>query len=152
MKTLNKLILAVSAMLFFSGCESNGKKYDFNGKQNIYYKGDGVSESDAKKLATYLNEIKYFGSDKELSVQITKEKETKDTVNINFVVDKSKLTEEIETSFMLIGGYIAQNVFSGTPVNINFIDTAFKLIKKLGYAKPIIDEPVAPGPPPPPVD
>ena len=122
--------------------QPNGKKYDFNKNQNIYYKGDGLDESSAKKLAGYLNEIGYFGGDKELSVQITKTKETKDTININFVVDKDKITAAIEMGFMQIGGYISQKVYNNGPVNINFIDSHFNEIKKLGYARPPSSEPV----------
>lgn len=122
------------AWMYFG--QPNGKKYDFNSKQNIYYKGDGLDEASAKKLASYLSEIGYFGGDKELSVQITKTKDTKDTVNVNFVVDKNKITASIEMAFMQIGGYISQKVFSNGPVNVNFIDEHFKEIKKLGYARP----------------
>lgn len=138
------LVIALGAGGYFAWQyfgQPNGKQYDFNSKQNIYYKGEGLDEAGAKKLATYLNEIGYFGGDKELSVQITKEKETKDTININFVVDKSKITDAIEMSFLQIGGYISQKVYNGSPVNINFIDSHFDEIKKLGYAKPVTDEP-----------
>ena len=140
MKTAKLLMAMAIVITVFTGCGNNGKKYDFNSKQNIYYKGDGLDESNAKKLASYLNEIGYFGSDKALSVQITKEKETKDTININFVVDKTKLTEQIETTFLMIGGEISKNVFSGGAVNVNFIETNFDLIKKLGYAQPGVEE------------
>lgn len=133
------------AILFLAGCASHGKKYDYNKKQNIYYKGDGLDEAGARKLAEYLGKIGYFDGDKELSVQITKDKETKDTININFVVDESKITAKIENTFLLLGGFISQEVYSGGPVNINFIDSHFGMIKKLGYARPTKDEPVQEG-------
>jgi hypothetical protein len=74
MKIVNLFLAAVIAVTVFSGCQSNGKKYDYNKKQNIYYKGDGLDEAAAKKLGNYLAEIGYFGGDKELSVQIVKTK------------------------------------------------------------------------------
>ena len=142
-KQLHLLVMALG-LLFLAGCESHGKKYDYNKRQNVYYKGDGLDESAARKLAEYLGKIKYFDGDKDLSVQITKDKDTKDTLNINFVVDESKLTGKIENTFLLLGGFISAEVYSGSPVNINFIDTHFGMIKKLGYAKPLKDE-EAPG-------
>jgi len=132
-------------LLLFAGCESHGKKYNYNSTQNIYYKGEGVDESSAKKLAEYLGKIGYFKGSKELSVQITKEKDTKDTLNINFVVDESKITEKIVNTFILLGGFISNYVYNGDPVNVNFIDPHFKMIRKLGYAKPMIDDPAAAG-------
>ena len=155
---ITKLLLAGAVLItVFSSCQSNGKKYDYNGKQNIYYKGDGLDEAAAKKLANYLNEIKYFGGDKELSVQMTKDKATGDTTNINFVVDPTKITPEIESAFMQIGGMISTKVYNGGPVNMCFIDDHFKLIKKLGYAQPVVEEATPPveedqtkRPPPPP--
>lgn len=145
MKTSFRLLLLAFGILLLAGCASNGKKYDYNSTQNIYYKGEGVDESSAKKLAEYLNKIGYFKGSKKLSVQITKEKDTKDTLNINFVVDKSKITSKIENTFILLGGFISQNVYNAEPVNVNFIDPSFKLIKKLGYARPMIDDPSAEG-------
>lgn len=143
MKTTLQLIVLALGLFALSGCDTHGKKYNHNSKQNVYYKGDGLDEAAAKKLADYLAEIKYFDGDKELSVQITKEKETKDTVNINFVVDEAKVTPEIETTFLLLGGFISNKVYKDGPVNINFIDSHFGLIKKLGYAKPYVEEPAA---------
>jgi hypothetical protein len=118
----------------------NGKKYDVNKHQNIYYKGDGIEESHIQKLASYLLEAEYFGGDRELSVQVTKEAETKDTININYVVDGSKLTPKIESIFLDISAPISQRAFNGAPVNVNFIDDHFKMIKKLGYAPPLMPE------------
>lgn len=145
MKTSFRLLLLAFGILLLAGCESNGKKYNYNSTQNVYYKGEGVDESSAKKLAEYLNKLGYFKGTKELSVQITKEKDTKDTLNINFVVDESKITPKIEKTFILLGGFISQNVYNAEPVNVNFIGPRFKLIKKLGYARPMIDDPSAEG-------
>jgi hypothetical protein len=140
-----KLLLACTVLItVFSSCQNNGKKYDYNGKQNIYYKGDGLDDAAAKKLANFLSDIKYFGGDKELSVQMTKDKATGDTVNINFVVDQSKITSEIESAFVQIGGMISTKVYNGGPVNLNFIDDHFKLVKKLGYAQPVVEEATRP--------
>jgi hypothetical protein len=63
-------------------------------------------------------------------------------MNINFVVDPTKITSAIETAFIQIGGYISKKVYDGGPVNVCFIDDHFKEVKKLGYAPPLTDEPV----------
>ena len=138
-KYIHLLVMAIGIFIL-AGCESHGKKYDYNKNQNIYYKGDGVDESTARKLAEYLGKIKYFDGEKSLSVQITKDKDTKDTLNINFVVDESKITDKIEITFLKLGRFISEEVYNGDPVNINFIDSHFGMIKKLGYAKAIVDE------------
>lgn len=144
MKILNFLFAATLAIGLLAGCDANGKKYDYNKHQNIYYKGDGLDEAGAKKLASYLAEIKYFGSDKDLSVQITKSPESKDTVNINFVVDASKITPEIESAFTQIGGFISKKVYNDGPVTVCLIDDHFKKVRSLGYAKPLSDADPAP--------
>lgn len=72
MKKINFLLLLAGMLTLLASCSNNGKRYDYNKNQNVYYKGDGLDEAAAKKLANYLAEIQYFGSDKALTVQITK--------------------------------------------------------------------------------
>ena len=122
--------------------EPNGKKYKLDNEHNIYYKGDGMDEVTAKSLANYLQEQEYFEKGKEATVQITKSKDTKDTVNLNFIVDKSKITSDIEEKFVLFGGMIAAKIFKSAPLTVHLSDEHFKEIKNLGYAKAAVDEPV----------
>ena len=124
-------------ILFISSCTNYGKKYAFDSDHNIYYKGEGVSETDAKNLATFFNKQGYYHSGQKADVQI---KKTKDTFNINFIVDKAKVTPDLETNFILFGGYISKEVFSNAPVTILLSDPNFNEIKNLGYARPPVVE------------
>ena len=138
------LVVALGALGYFGWQyfgKPNGKEYKVDKEHNIYYKGEGLDESNAKKLADYLKEQQYFGSGKEATVQITKTAKTKDTINLNFIVDKSKVTAEMESNFVLFGGMISQNVFSGAPLTVHLSDKSFDEIKNLGYAKPVSDVP-----------
>lgn len=114
----------------------NGKKYAFDKKHNVYYKGKGLTETNAKDLAEYLKEQEYFAGDKEAAVQISKTDATKDTVNLKFVVDEAKLTPVIEKGFLQLGTFIPKNVFNGAPVDVYLADDQLDDIKNLGYATP----------------
>jgi hypothetical protein len=137
MKVLRPVLLIAVVIVAFSGCQEYGKEYKLDSKHNVYYKGDGVDESHAKKLADYLKANQYFQDSIESTVQIIK---IKDTFNLNFVVDKEKLNAENENSFILFGGFISQNVFNKAPVTIQLTNNKLEPFKNLGYAKPIADE------------
>jgi len=132
-----------------TSCEDHGKEYKFDKAHNIYYKGDGLDEAAAKKLATYLKEQEYFQEGIDATVQITKTKETKDTVNLNFVVDESKINKEMEEKFVIFGGLIAKEVFSSAPLTVHLLDKYFKELKNLGFAKAEMEKPVEESPVPP---
>ncbi len=51
MKILQILVLCTSIFVF-TGCTSNGKKYSPDKEHEVYYKGDGVDESNAKNYLT----------------------------------------------------------------------------------------------------
>jgi hypothetical protein len=143
MKRLKILPLAVIALaLGLTSCENHGKEYKFDKDHNVYYKGDGLDEAGAKKLADYLKEQEYFQAGKEATVQITKTKDTKDTVNLNFIVDKDKINGDMEKNFTIFGGMISKNVFSGSPCTVHLLDKYFKEIKNLGYAPAATEAPV----------
>ena len=133
MKYLSNLFLLAICIITFAGCQSYGKEYKLDKKHNVYYKGDGVDEATAKKLAEYLKKESYFQNDIEATVQVIK---TKDTFNLNFVVNKSKINAEMENGFRDFGGYISQNVFAGAPVNMHLCNNELETFKDLGYCKP----------------
>ena len=120
----------------------NGKKYAFDKKHNIYYKGKDLTETNAKDLAEYLKEQEYFTGDK-AAIQISKTDATKDTVNLKFVVDEAKLTPDIEKEFLQLGTLIPKKVFNGAPVDVYLADDQLDDIKNLGYANPAISDPAA---------
>ena len=133
MKVLRSLLVIVFIATVFTGCQSYGKRYKLDSKHSVYYKGEGVDEALAKKLADYLKANQYFQDSIEATVQIVK---VKDTFNLNFVVDAAKLDAETENSFLLFGGFISQHVFNKAPVTIHLTNNKLEPFKNLGYAKP----------------
>jgi hypothetical protein len=130
-----KILQAVAFLItifIFSGCSDYGEKYSYDKNHHVYYKGDGVNETQAKDLAGYLKKAGYYLDGHDADVQITK---TKDTVNINFVVNMSKVTPEIEQGFLVFCAGASKEVFSNSPVTIHFCDNTFKEVKNLGIAK-----------------
>ena len=138
MRSFNTFYLLVICAIGIAGCKSYGKEYKLDDKHDVYYQGDGLDEATAKKLAEYLKAQDYFQSDRKSTVQITKEK---DTFNLNFVVDKSKIDADKESKFMIFGGMISQNVFANSPVTIHLCNDQLESFKDLGYCKPSMEEP-----------
>lgn len=124
-------LIAVST----SACNNNyGKEYKLDKKHNVYYKG--VDEATAKKLADYLKEQEYFQDSITATVQLVK---VKDTFNLNFVVDESKIVADYENKFLLFGGFISEMVFNKAPVTIQLTNNKLEPFKNLGFAKPVSD-------------
>ena len=134
MKILQVLFTAIIAISISSCTQNYGKEYKLDSKHNVYYKGEGVDEALAKKLANYLKEQEYFQDSINSTVQIVK---VKDTFNLNFVVDESKITPIYETNFLLFGAYISESVFNKAPVTIQLTNEKLETFKNLGYAKPV---------------
>lgn len=132
-----KFLLLVSILVTgLVSCQQYGKEYKLDKKHNVYYKGEGVDEALAKKLAVYLKEQEYFQDSIESTVQLVK---IKDTFNLNFVVDASKITDGYENKFLLFGAFISENVFAKKPVVIQLTNNKLEPFKNLGYAKPLSD-------------
>ena len=136
MKILRVFLAAIIAIGISSCMQNYGKEYKLDTKHNVYYKGEGVDEAMAKKLANYLKEQEYFQDSINSTVQIVK---VRDTFNLNFVVDASKITPVYETNFLLFGAYISESVFNKAPVTIQLTNEKLEPFKNLGYAKPISD-------------
>jgi len=137
MKIVNLLLAITIIAISFTGCNQGyGKEYKLDAKHNVYYKGDGVDEALAKKLANYLKEQEYFQDSINSTVQLVK---NKDTFNLNFVVDESKLTENSGQNFLLFGAFISESVFNKAPVTIQLTNEKLEPFKNLGYAKPVTD-------------
>lgn len=134
MKILKLLLPVLIIAISITGCSQDyGKEYKFDDKHNVYYKGEGVDEALAKKFANYLKEQEYFQDSINSTVQIVK---IKDTFNLNFVVDATKLTAGYENNFLIFGSYISENVFNKAPVTIQLTNDELEPFKNLGYAKP----------------
>ncbi|MFM6925198.1 MAG: hypothetical protein ACKOU7_06815 [Ferruginibacter sp.] len=132
-----KLFCFIALIVSLGACTGNyGKEYKLDKKHNVYYKGEGVDEALAKKLALYLKEQEYFQDSITATVQLEK---IKDTFNLNFVVDEKKLTPEFDNNFLIFGAFISEKVFNNAPVTIQLTDENLKPFKNLGYAKPLSD-------------
>ena len=137
MKNFKLLLFNTIIALSINACSSNyGKEYKLDSKHNVYYKGEGVNEAEAKKLANYLKEMNYFQDSIECTVQLAK---NKDTFNLNFVVDETKLTGGYENNFLIFGAFISEKVFNNAPVTIQLTNNTLEPFKNLGYAKPLSD-------------
>ncbi|MEO6252423.1 MAG: hypothetical protein ABIO79_03925 [Ferruginibacter sp.] len=136
MKILQVFFTAIIAISISSCTQNYGKEYKLDAKHNVYYKGEGVDEALAKKLANYLKAQEYFQDSINSTVQIVK---VKDTFNLNFVVDASKITPIYETNFLLFGAYISETVFNKAPVTIQLTNEKLETFKNLGYARPVSD-------------
>jgi hypothetical protein len=123
------LLLVLPVTLLLASCDlfnNYGKKYKLNDKNEIYYKGDGVTESDAKKLGDFLLEYKWLDSTKGSSVQLQKDK---DEYWVRYVYDKdyyNKNEHQVNMSFWYLQDMISTNVFDGKPVRIALADNKFK--------------------------
>ena len=137
MRNFKLLLLTLIIAISISACNQNyGKEYKLNKMHNVYYKGDGVDEAMAKKLANYLKEQEYFQDSINSTVQLVK---NKDTFNLNFVVDETKLMSGYENNFLLFGAFISESVFNKAPVTIQLTNDKLEPFKNLGFAKPISD-------------
>ena len=131
------LTLLTLIVISISACNQNyGKEYKLDKMHNVYYKGDGVNEALAKKLANYLKEQEYFQDSINSTVQLIK---NKDTFNLNFVVDETKLMSGYENNFLLFGAFISESVFDKAPVTIQLTNDKLEPFKNLGFAKPVSD-------------
>ena len=137
MRNFILLLLTLIMAIGISACNQNyGKEYKLDSKHNVYYKGEGVDEARAKKLAEYLKEQEYFQDSINSTVQLVK---VKDTFNLNFVVDETKLTAGYEKKFLLFGTFISESVFDKAPLIIQLTNDKLEPFKNLGFAKPIYD-------------
>ncbi len=135
MKLINSLLFIFVIAISITACTGNyGKEYKLDDKHNVYYKGEGVDEALAKKLAQYLKAQQYFQDSITSTVQLVK---VKDTFNLNFVVNETKITPGYENNFLLFGGYISESVFNKAPVTIQLTNNKLEPFKNLGFAKPV---------------
>ena len=137
MKAFKYFLLVAIISAAISSCSQNyGKEYKLDNNHNVYYKGEGVDETQAKKLADYLKAQEYFEDSVKSTVQLVK---VNDTFKLNFMVDETKITSGYENKFLLFGAFISESVFDKAPVTIQLTNDKLEPFKNLGFAKPISD-------------
>jgi len=134
MKHLMKSLLALSIMASLCvACNNYGKKIKVEGtKGEIFYKGEGVTESDAKKLGDYLVKEQFLKGDKAASVQLTKEGEA---YLVRFVYNKDfyDKTPGLDEIFKKGAIAMSKEIFDNKKVNIALSDSLFKDFKSIPY-------------------
>lgn len=145
---MKPIILFLFVAVSLTACTNYGKKVTMEGtKGEVFYKGDGVTEDDAKALCKYLkDDIEYFGADKKLSVQLMKSKD--DGYDVRFVVDEKKLNESTTAvdAFKQIGAAMSIDLYNEKPVNIFLTDDKFKTLKSLPHDEAKVKALKAPAP------
>lgn len=130
------LIIAIISPAISACSQNYGKEYKLDSEHNVFYKGDGVDEAQAKKLADYLKAQAYFEDSVKSTVQLVK---VNDTFKLNFMVDETKITSGYENKFLLFGAFISESVFDNAPVTIQLTNDKLEPFKNLGFAKPVSD-------------
>jgi len=144
---MKKMILGLLLVMALASCTNYGKKVKIEGtKAEIYYKGDGVTEADAKKTGEFLKGVSLFSSGKEASLQLTKEG---DVYTIRMVYDKdvADTLKGLEDAFKLIAAQASKDIFGGKKVNIALANKTFKDFKTIPFDEAVarsLDEPAAP--------
>lgn len=126
---LSTCIFLLSALIFTS-CNQFGKEVKIK-KNSVYYKD--ISEAEAQRIGNFLYSIGYFSDENEISVQVSK---PKDSLQFRFVVDKEKVKPEYDEQYLLIGSGMSDSLFNKAPVIIFLADTNMKDIKRVGVAVP----------------
>lgn len=128
------------ALIVFTSCSDFGKKVTFTDhKGEVYYKGDGVTEADAKATGKFLEEAEFFiHDDKTRSVQISK----KDgRVQFRMVVDEKGLAgiKNADERFAEMAAQMSKEVYSNQPVDLIYTDDKFSDKKTLPYNPALLE-------------
>lgn len=130
---MRKVLYLASLLALFSlsSCTDFGTRVEINPKSEVYYKGDGVNEGDAKKLGAYLLQSGFFDSTSDKSVQLTKDS----GAYVVRVVVKPEIYEKdpqlTADQFFVWQDQISENAFGGQKTRIILADEQFEDLKKV---------------------
>ena len=130
---MKKILIGLVAMIALASCTNHGKKIKIDGtKAEVYIKGDGVTEDDAKKAGDYLKREFLPSDDKEASMQITREG---DVYTMRFVYDKKvyDTLKNVDEAFKMIAAGLSKEAFGGKKVDIALSDKHFKDYKNIPF-------------------
>ena len=122
------LLLLLPVTLLLASCDlfnNYGKKVKI-GENEVYYKGDGVTEAEAKKLGDYLKQEQYFSDSSKKSVQLLKEGSE---YVVKLVVDKDKVdlkNDPLMNQYWIMQALFSENVFNNAKTKIVLADTKLK--------------------------
>lgn len=128
---MKKLSIVCLLAVVFASCSSHGEKHMVNNNSEVYFKGDGVTSDDAKRLGDFLLKNGYFDSVNQKTLQLTR---TDDTFNIKFVVDTQLVSRDqnAEMIFTIMAPAISSAVFNSKPVKMIWADQKLVLFRELG--------------------
>jgi hypothetical protein len=122
----NLFLVLLACTVLFVACSDYGKKVKINEYTEVYYKGEGVTETDAKKLGDYITTT-YKDSKNNKSFQLVKDS---GQYVVRMVVDPEKVKDNsLDVSFMALQFLFESQVFSGNKVKLILTDNLFKDIK-----------------------
>lgn len=134
------LLFLLSVSLLITSCNlfnSHGKKFEVDDKSTVYYKGEGVTEAEAKILGDYFKANGIFDGKEEKAVQLTKDGDEY-IVRIVIKEDVVKKDEErFKTIFWYWQDLISQGAFDGKPTRVILTDNQFSDIYTLDVMKKI---------------
>jgi len=144
----SSFLLALLVTVGLTACTNNGKKIKVEGtKGEIYYKGEGVTEDDAKKTGQFLKDV-FLTPDKGASIQVTREG---DVYTLRFVYNKEvyDTLKGVDNEFKLLAAKASKEVFGGKKVDIALADKHFKDYKTIPWDAEVARSLDAPPPAPP---
>lgn len=130
-------VIAIAALIYYAYGffgKPNGEIYDVDKNHHVYYKGEGVTKEDAKKTGEFFTKIGYFKTDNEVDVQISTNKDKSD-LKIAYIVDKDKITPELENGFVTVSSSLSESVFNSRKMVVSIADEHMDEIKNLGYTQ-----------------
>jgi hypothetical protein len=135
-KTIQSFFLLSFLSVFaLTSCNNYGKKVAIEGtKGEVYYKGEGVTESDAKKLGEFLKTSGFLSGDKPASIQLSKVGER---YLVRFVYNKEyyEKNEGLDKFFQSFGLQMSKKIFNGSKVDIALSDKSFNDFKSIPYSE-----------------
>lgn len=127
---MKKIIVTIALGFLVIACNffsPYGKKVTINNTLEVYYKGDNITQNDAKKLGDFLADTWKESTNKK-SLQLLKEN---NIYLIKMVVDTEKVKTDSSLTFslMAIQYLLESQVFKGEKVKFVLTDNTFKDIQ-----------------------
>lgn len=141
MKTFLILLMPVALLV---ACGSDyGNRVAINNNSDVFYKGRGVTEADAKRLGDFLLREGYFDTVTNKTVQLTKD--TSSWV-VRLVVDKEKYASAdvtLSTAMRIFEGVMSEQVFNREKTRMELVDDEMKPIDARRTPPVVIDDSTA---------
>lgn len=126
-------IILLLSVLTLIACNNYGKKIPVSGtKAEVYYKGEGVTEADARKAGDFFKKTGFVSNEKEASIQLTKVGE-RYLVRFVYSKDYYEKNKTLEDVFKKYGAQMSKEIFDGQKVDIALADKHFEDFKSIPF-------------------